>query len=34
MNTPEKSTKSGNINKYTLKRFVYAISLTLAKWNV
>ena len=33
MNTPEKSTKSQNINEYTLNRFVDAISLILEKCN-
>ena len=33
MNTPEESTKSQNVNEYTINRFVDAISLTLAKWN-
>ena len=33
MKTPEKSTKSENINEYTLNRFVDAISRTLKKWN-
>ena len=32
-NTPEKSTKSENINEYTLNRFVDAISLALTKWD-
>ena len=34
MNTPEESIKSGNINEYTLNRFVETISLTLEKWNI
>ena len=33
MNTPEKSTKSEDINEYTLNRFVDTTSLTLAKLN-
>ena len=32
-NIPEKSTKSENINEYTLNRFVDAISLALTKWD-
>ena len=33
MNTPEKSTKSEDINEYTLNRFVDTTSLALAKLN-